>query len=103
MRILMDARRRNGKVIVINPARERGLERFSVPSDPWSLLFGSNIASTYLQPHIGGDIALLKGIAKGLLHINASRPGTLDHDFITSHTKNFTTFRDDIGLALIHL
>ena len=96
MRILMDARRRNGKVIVINPARERGLERFSVPSDPWSLLFGSNIASTYLQPHIGGDIALLKGIAKGLLHINASRPGTLDHDFITNHTKNFTTFRDDI-------
>ena len=96
MRILMDARRRNGKVIVINPARERGLERFSVPSDPWSLLFGSNIASTYLQPHIGGDIALLKGVAKGLLHIDAGRPGTLDHDFITNHTKNFTTFRDDI-------
>ncbi len=96
MRILMEARRRNGKVVVINPARERGLERFSVPSDPWSLLFGSNIASTYLQPHIGGDIALLKGIAKGLLHIDASRPGTLDHDFITNHTKNFTTFRDDI-------
>ncbi len=96
MRILMDARRRNGKVIVINPARERGLERFSVPSDPWSLLFGSNIASTYLQPHIGGDIALLKGIAKELLHIDAGRPGALDHDFITNHTKDFTTFRDDI-------
>ena len=96
MRILMDARRRNGKVIVINPARERGLERFSVPSDPWSLLFGSNIASTYLQPHIGGDIALLKGIAKELLHIDTGQPGTLDHDFIINHTKEFTTFRDDI-------
>ncbi|MFQ5444476.1 MAG: molybdopterin-dependent oxidoreductase, partial [Nitrospinales bacterium] len=32
MRTLMEIRRRGGKVIVINPAREPGLENFSVPS-----------------------------------------------------------------------
>ena len=34
---------------------------FSVPSDVRSLLFGSEIASLYVQPHIGGDLALLTG------------------------------------------
>lgn len=64
MRVLMQVRRRGGRVIVVNPARERGLENFSVPSDPFSLLMGSPIASTYLQPHIGGDIALFKEIGR---------------------------------------
>ena len=45
MTMLMHLRRRRGKVIVINPMRELGLVRFRVPSDPWSLLFGSEIAT----------------------------------------------------------
>ena len=80
MRILMDVRRRGGQVIVINPARERGLENFSVPSDVRSLLFGSEIASLYLQPHIGGDISLFKAIAKSLLDLSDKDPGLLDPD-----------------------
>src|SRR3990172_4908305 len=58
MRSLMRVRRRGGHVIVINPIVETGLVRFSVPSDVKSLFFGSNIASLYVQPHIGGDLAL---------------------------------------------
>jgi len=56
MRTLMNIRRRGGHVIVINPVKELGLVNFSVPSDVWSLLFGSKIANLYVQPHIGGDI-----------------------------------------------
>src|SRR5262245_57297964 len=56
--------RRRGEVIVINPVVETGLVNFRVPSDPWSLLFGTKIATLYVQPHIGGDLALLTGIAK---------------------------------------
>ena len=59
MRTLMQIRRSGGEVIVINPLKEVGLVNFSVPSDVRSLLFGSKIASLYVQPHIGGDIALL--------------------------------------------
>lgn len=94
MRILMDVRRRGGQVIVINPARERGLENFSVPSDMRSLLFGSEIASLYLQPHIGGDIALFKAIAKALLSIKD--PRSLDREFINNHTQNFAEIEEDI-------
>jgi molybdopterin-dependent oxidoreductase alpha subunit len=94
MRTLMDVRRRGGQVIVINPARERGLENFSVPSDMQSLLFGSEIASLYLQPHIGGDIPLFKAIAKSLLSGNDS--GSVDRDFIATHTQNFAEVEKDI-------
>jgi len=67
MRTLMQVRRRGGEVIVINPIVETGLVNFSVPSDPRSLLLGSKIASLYVQPHIGGDLALLTGIAKRIV------------------------------------
>jgi molybdopterin-dependent oxidoreductase alpha subunit len=71
MRTLMDLRRRGGGVIVINPIVETGLVRFGVPSDWRSLLFGSDIASMYVQPHIGGDLALLTGVAKRILQLGA--------------------------------
>jgi molybdopterin-dependent oxidoreductase alpha subunit len=71
MRTLMQVRRRGGEVIVINPVVEIGMVKFSVPSDVRSLLFGSKIASLYVQPHIGGDLALLTGIAKRIDEMQA--------------------------------
>ena len=96
MSVLMEVRRRSGKIIVINPARERGLENFSVPSDLRSLLFGSEIASTYLQPNIGGDIALLKGIAKALFQISEKNPEVIHTNFIKKHTEDFIGFKEDL-------
>lgn len=87
MRSLMTVRRRGGHVIVINPVKELGLVDFSVPSDIRSLLFGSKIASLYVQPHIGGDIALLTGVAKELLERNA-----IDSTFISQATEGFEAF-----------
>ncbi len=69
----MNIRRRGGQVIVINPVKEIGLVNFSVPSDVRSLLFGSKIASLYVQPHIGGDMALLTGMAKVVLEQRSRR------------------------------
>src|SRR6185295_17407813 len=40
---LVKLRQRGGKVVVANPLRELGLDRFKVPSSPTSLLFGSKI------------------------------------------------------------
>src|SRR5205085_8134591 len=88
MRTLMNIRRRGGHVIVINPVKEVGLVNFSVPSDVWSLLFGSKIASLYVQPHIGGDIALFTGIARLLLE-----RGAVVGKFIDKASDGFETFR----------
>jgi molybdopterin-dependent oxidoreductase alpha subunit len=77
MRSLMTVRRRGGHVMVINPVVETGMVNFAVPSDVRSLLFGSPIASLYIQPHIGGDLALLIGIAKRL-----DEMGAVDEPFL---------------------
>ncbi|MCL4210713.1 MAG: FdhF/YdeP family oxidoreductase [Phycisphaerales bacterium] len=87
MRTLVEIKRRGGSVVVINPLKELGLLRFKVPSDPRSLLFGSSIADEYLQPHIGGDIALLTGLAKAVLELGAA-----DARFIDAHTEGFASF-----------
>jgi molybdopterin-dependent oxidoreductase alpha subunit len=96
MRNLMDLRRRGGEVIVINPAIESGLVNFSVPSDIRSLLFGTEIASSYIQPHIGGDIALFKGIGKALLELAIDCPNFLDESFIEKYTDGFEKYKMDL-------
>ncbi len=89
---LMHCRRRGGDVIVINPLREPGLESFIVPSDVRSMLGGgSEIASLYLQPHIGGDIALLAGIAKAVIENKAA-----DTEFIAAHSNNYDSWRSSL-------
>lgn len=94
MRTLMDLRRRGGEVVVINPLVETGMVNFSVPSDPWSLLFGSKIASTYVQPHIGGDLALLTAMQKRLLETNAH-----DERYLNEHTSGWPELRAHLEAA----
>ncbi len=88
MRTLMSVRRRGGDVIVINPVVETGMVNFAVPSDMRSLLLGSPIASQYVQPHIGGDVALLTGVAKRVLELGAA-----DEAFLTGHCEDWPKLR----------
>ncbi|MSR60196.1 MAG: FdhF/YdeP family oxidoreductase [Planctomycetaceae bacterium] len=91
MRSLMLMRRRGGQVVVVNPAKELGLVNFRVPSDIRSLMFGTAIADLYIQPHIGGDIAFLTGVAKEVLaHAKEDRP------FIEQATEGFAEFRKQV-------
>jgi molybdopterin-dependent oxidoreductase alpha subunit len=90
--MLKNCRERGGEVIVINPAKEPGLVKFAVPKSPSSMLKGgSEIASLYVQPRIGSDIALMKGIAKAVLEA-----GHEDMAFIAAHASGFDSFREDL-------
>jgi molybdopterin-dependent oxidoreductase alpha subunit len=89
MRTVMELRRRGGQCIVVNPLRERGLEKFSVPSDPRSLLGGGTVmCDLYIQPHIGGDRALIAGILQALQEV----PGAIDQQFLDEHTVGADDF-----------
>lgn len=89
---LIHCRKRGGKVIIVNPAKEPGLVRFIIPSSVTSMVGGgSAIASAYLQPNIGGDVALMKGIAKVVLEKHSE-----DMDFLRDHTNSFEAFKQDI-------
>ncbi|MBX7134528.1 MAG: FdhF/YdeP family oxidoreductase [Fimbriimonadaceae bacterium] len=92
MTSLMNVRKRGGKVVVINPLREVGLVNFRVPSKPTSLLFGSEIASHYVQPKIGGDIALMAGIAKCLVET-----GAIDVEYVNSNTEGLQDLSDFVS------
>src|SRR5688572_19766165 len=83
MTTLMKVRNRGGQVVVVNPVIETGLVNFRVPSSPWSLLFGTKIASLYVQPHIGGDLALLTGVAKRI-----DEMGAQDEAFLQQHCRD---------------
>lgn len=89
---LRRVRARGGDVIVVNPLREPALEKFHVPSNPKSLLFGSRIASDFVQPHIGGDLALLTGIAKHILEKEAHDPG-----FVALRCKGWNEWADALA------
>jgi len=102
-RMLGDLRRaaeRGAKVVVLNPVRERGLERFADPQNTVEMLRGSSrpIASHYLQPRSGGDMAAFRGIAKIVFArdaeaLAAGRPSLLDRAFVEHHTAGLEAYR----------
>jgi molybdopterin-dependent oxidoreductase alpha subunit len=100
---LHNASRRGVPIVVMNPLRERALERFAAPQDPVEMMtFGSTrIASEYCQVRVGGDVAALKGIMKLVLeaHDMAVKAGVkpvLDVAFIEQHTHGFDAFAEDL-------
>ena len=84
MTSLMRVKRSGGKVIAVNPVIETGLVRFKIPSNVRSMLFGTTIADMYVQPHIGGDLAMLTGIAKHVDEI-----GMQDESFLTESCDGY--------------
>tara|TARA_B100000686_G_scaffold355374_1_gene473879 strand:+ start:18997 stop:21168 length:2172 start_codon:yes stop_codon:yes gene_type:complete len=92
MKELLRCRRRGGEVIFINPLKEPGLENYKVPSDFRAMAFGDHkIATDYIQPNIGGDIALLKGVCKALIDQKI-----VDEKFIEKYTNGYIDFAEDI-------
>lgn len=89
---LKACRDRGGEVIVINPAKEPGLIKFALPKSMRSIITGgSDISSVYVQPKIGGDLALFKGIAKYLIENNCTVSS-----FIEQYTQGYDEFLADI-------
>jgi molybdopterin-dependent oxidoreductase alpha subunit len=84
MKYLTYAKRKGTRVIVVNPMREPGLERYWVPSDMRSAVFGTRIMDDFFQVGVGGDIAFLNGVLKHLIEQKQ-----VDQAFIDQHTAGF--------------
>ncbi|WP_404476355.1 FdhF/YdeP family oxidoreductase [Novosphingobium sp. BL-52-GroH] len=95
---LAEASKRGVPIIVANPMRERGLERFKSPQHPAEMLstLSTPLASAYHQVRIGGDMAMLKGMMKALFAMEDAQGGVLDHAFIAAHTQGIEGLRADI-------
>ena len=90
---LKAVRDRGGQVVVINPAREPGLVKFALPKSLRSLAKGGDaIASLYIQPRIGEDIALFRAVAKAVIEAEGAASA-----FIDAHTEGFEPFAASIA------
>ncbi len=91
MKYLYLARKRGAQVVVVNPLREPGLERYWVPSNVESAIFGTRMADDFVPVHTGGDVAFINGAMKVLI-----ANGGIDEDFVRAHTTGF----DELVAAL---
>ena len=94
MKYLCQARRQGTKILVVNPMREPALERYWVPSDLRSAIFGTRIMDDFFQVSVGGDIALMHGVLKHLIEHE-----WCDQRFIEEHTQGF----DGVKLLMLSL
>lgn len=81
---LHEAKKLGTRVVLVNPYREPGMDRYWVPSTPASAVFGTDIADYWFPVAIGGDIAFLSGVLKILIE-----NGWVDREFITGHTLGY--------------
>lgn len=91
---LREAVQRGAQVVCVNPLKERGLERFQHPQHPLEMLTNGDrpTNTAYFRPALGGDMALLRGMAKFLLQWEreaqaANEPSVFDHAFLNEHTQ----------------
>ena len=85
------AKQQGTKILVINPYKEPGLQRYWVPSIMESAIFGTKMTDEFFQIHTGGDIAFLNGVLKHLIENN-----WLDNDFVQEHTSGLQEMRETL-------
>ena len=96
---LQKAAKRGVPIIVFNPLRERGLERFTNPQNPLEMLSKAEtpLATQYHQVKTGGDIAAITGLCKALFALDekALEQGNtcvIDQSFIEQNCHGFDEF-----------
>ncbi|KMN51311.1 CbbBc protein [Chromobacterium violaceum] len=99
---LRAAAKRGAIIVSINPLKEKGLDRFASPQHPLDLVNGgAEISSLFIRPTLGGDFALIKGVAKRVLELDdaavaAGGERILDIGFLAEHCSGFDAFAADL-------
>jgi len=88
---LHEAKKLGTKVVMVNPYREPGMDRYWVPSTPSSAVFGTNIADYWFPVGTGGDIAFLCGVLKILLERD-----WVNREFVNNYTTGFQDLKSEI-------
>ncbi|MEV6978992.1 FdhF/YdeP family oxidoreductase [Kitasatospora sp. NPDC093806] len=92
---LAEAYHRGAQIVHVNPLVEAAATRTIIPHDFTDMALGkaTRTSTLNLQPRIGGDLALLRGMAKAILEQAPSDPKALDQEFIDRHTTGFAEYR----------
>jgi molybdopterin-dependent oxidoreductase alpha subunit len=92
---LAKAYRRGAQLVHINPLIEAAATRTIVPNElaAMATFHATDIGTLNVQPRIGGDLALIRGVAKAVLEAALTDPRAIDREFIDRHTSGFDEYR----------
>lgn len=93
---LADAQRRGAKVVHINPLIEGATNGTIVPHEIDQMMMAkvTQTSSLNLQVRPGGDLALMRGIAKRLFEMDQTDPEALDHAYLETYTHDYAAYRE---------
>jgi molybdopterin-dependent oxidoreductase alpha subunit len=92
---LAEAERRHAQLIHINPLIEAASRRTIVPHEfvDMATFHATKIGTMNVQVRIGGDMALIRGVAKAVFEAAETHPEVLDREFLKRLTKGFDEYR----------
>jgi len=92
---LAEADRRGAQLIHINPLIEAASRRTIVPHEfvNMATFHTTKVGTLSVQVRIGGDMALMRGVAKAVFEAAAKDPDVLDREFIEHYTHGFDQYR----------
>ena len=92
---LAEANRRGARIVHINPLIEAASRRTIVPHEFLAMgtLHATKTGTMDVQPRIGGDLALLRGVAKVVLERAETDPRAIDREFLQRFTTGFEAYR----------
>jgi molybdopterin-dependent oxidoreductase alpha subunit len=86
------AQKAGARIVVVNPYLEPGLERYWVPSNVESALFGTRLADLHVPVRPGGDVALANAVLRRLCGADA-----IDREFIAEHTTGWDELEAELA------
>jgi molybdopterin-dependent oxidoreductase alpha subunit len=92
---LAEAERRGAALVHINPLIEAASRRTIVPHEfvDMATFHATKVGTMNVQVKIGGDMALLRGVAKAVFEAAEADPSVLDGEFIENYTTGIDEYR----------
>ncbi|MFI6811405.1 FdhF/YdeP family oxidoreductase [Nonomuraea sp. NPDC050328] len=91
MKYLYHAKKAGTRIVMVNSYREPGMEKYWVPSNAESALFGTKITDEFFGVNVGGDLGFLNGVLKHLIEND-----WLDQAFLDARTSGFEEVRRSV-------
>ena len=95
---LAEAERRGAQLIHINPLLEAASRRTIVPHElvDMATFHATKLGTMNVQVRIGGDMALMRGVAKAVFEAAEKNPAVLDHDFLEHYTHGLDEYQASV-------
>ncbi|WP_166001178.1 FdhF/YdeP family oxidoreductase [Bacillus sp. Cs-700] len=96
---MLEAKKRGTKIIMVNPYKEPAMDKYWIPSNGESALFGTKLADDFYQVNVGGDIAFMHGIMKHWFDMEEEKHGSaINHSFVQEHVNGYEALKANVQL-----